>query len=906
MIALALALTLAVAPGTLRLQLRTDGHALVPHDAPEIRLDRSIRDEFGTEDPVVVLITSDHPAGIFNAHTVKLVQTLTDRFATIEGVRRADVFSLATEHGHRVRQGTLHFRRLLEPMPTTREQLDTLRDDLRVLELYTGTLVSYDGTATSILVGTPHGVNRIELCETIQGIIASQGDIPEQTHIIGAPVAEALLGSHLLEDLGVPSAWLGFTPWGGSDNDAWHWPTTLHELRRFLGHNAGLVPIALAVMTIVFVLCFRSGPAAVLPLMEVGACLVVVFGLMGWFDVPIYLTIAVMPVILTAIGVADEIHIFSRYAELMRARALNAEGVGAADRVRVVLATMDEMWVPVVKTSITTAVGFLSFALSPIAPVQAFGLFTAVGIVFCMLWSLTVIPALLTLLRVDRLAGGRRGGATGEPTIGRRFFTKCAAFTLRHRLVAVGLAGAAVIAAPFGVRRIVIQDSWIDGFSPDSEFYQATQLFNRQFLGTHILLVVVDTGGRVFTGQLAPRDINRNDIMLPPDLLAQPESLVGRKILLEITERPGAESQRRQRPSPRNKWLGKIEAARRRGGHIVVTTGRAHGWAGPLLRLTGSEKVRFEISEQPLTHPDVLERVDKLEEFIEQHDAQAVGGVIGTADYIRLTNFIARGRKEEARRIPENAERANWLWSQYERIRGKDRRRQIIDQHYSRSLVTVFLKNANFVDTQKLMDDIRGYERSNLRPCGIKLAFAGDVAVSQTLIGAIVSTQTISLLVSLAGIVVITAVMGRSFVWGFLCVLPCAVAVLINFAVMGWVGMPLGVATSMFAGMTLGIGVDYAIHLMERYRLSCARGLEVNAAIVEAVGATGPAVFIDALGVALGFGILTLSQVPANARLGGLLMLSIVNCFLVTMVLLPALLGLVSRDRRTDIGHPLE
>ena len=113
-----------------------------------------------------------------------------------------------------------------------------------------------------------------------------------------------------------------------------------------------------------------------------------------------------------------------------------------------------------------------------------------------------------------------------------------------------------------------------------------------------------------------------------------------------------------------------------------------------------------------------------------------------------------------------------------------------------------------------------------------------------------------------------------------------------NFAVMGWIGMPLGVATSMFSGMTLGIGVDYDIHVMERYRLAQRRGADNQAAIIDAVRASGPANIIDGLGVALGFGVVMLSQVPANARLGGLIVLSIATCLLMTLVLLPALLSI--------------
>src|SRR6185436_12746977 len=156
---------------------------------------------------------------------------------------------------------------------------------------------------------------------------------------------------------------------------------------------------------------------------------------------------------------------------------------------------------------------------------------------------------------------------------------------------------------------------------------------------------------------------------------------------------------------------------------------------------------------------------------------------------------------------------------------GQPRLRQIVDTNYWQSLTTVFLKDANFQDTAQLMRDLRAYERERLAPKGIKLGFAGDVAVSQSLIKGIVTTQLQSLFWSLAGIYAVTALLGRSLRWGIYCVLPSALAVLINFAVMGWMNIPLGVATSMFAAMTLGIGVDFATHLLEGYSLARGRGL---------------------------------------------------------------------------------
>jgi len=77
--------------------------------------------------------------------------------------------------------------------------------------------------------------------------------------------------------------------------------------------------------------------------------------------------------------------------------------------VALVRETMDEMCCPVANTTLTTAIGFASFAFSPLGPVQAFGLFTALGVLFSLGWSLTVIPAMLVLVPPKWLGAGRPG-----------------------------------------------------------------------------------------------------------------------------------------------------------------------------------------------------------------------------------------------------------------------------------------------------------------------------------------------------------------------------------------------------------------------------------------------------------------------------------------------------------------
>ena len=116
-----------------------------------------------------------------------------------------------------------------------------------------------------------------------------------------------------------------------------------------------------------------------------------VFGLMGWCDVPLYLTTAVMPVLLTVISVTNDIYLFNRYFNLLREKP-------GHDHKLLVAETFNKLVLPVACTSLMAVVGFLSFGLSPLVPVRAFGIFTGLGALFGLFFSLTVVPALLTLV----------------------------------------------------------------------------------------------------------------------------------------------------------------------------------------------------------------------------------------------------------------------------------------------------------------------------------------------------------------------------------------------------------------------------------------------------------------------------------------------------------------------------
>lgn len=848
-LAAAALLTAAAAPGLGRLELRTDGHALVPPRAPAVLYDKEIRRTFGIRDPMVVVVHTDHPAGIFNPVTLRRVRDLTLALEQISGIGPDGVTSLATEQGFRFRPGSLQRRTFLDPLPQTSEALAELRSDLRRIGIYDGTLVGEGGASAAVLAGVPPGADRQALYHQVMKAAAANASVHDRVEVLGAPVAETLLGSHILADLGIPSSWLGGEAEGA-------------------GVRLGLVPLSLAVMGLVFLIAFRRPVAALLPLLKVGICLGVIFGLMGWLGVPIYLTTAVLPVLLLAMATASEVYVFRRYSVLHGERP-------EAGRAELARTAVEEVEAPIVQAAVTTAVGLLSFSFSSIGPVQAFGLFAAAGVFLCLLGSLTVTPAVLALLPPGWIAPRRRPEAA--PGIGTAL-GRLASLAVRHRGTVLAATALLVLLSLDGVRRVELQDSWVDGFAPASFFSRSMRRFDEDFHGAHILQVVLEAEPLHEIGEVDGAVVGDHFLALPVLPGIQPETLLGSRIALR---------------GPSLQWSSWVRSARLERGRLILgwplDGGSPKFWMEP----QPGDRVSWELDLQPLAVPSTLARVQALEAFLARQPG--VGGVLGPAEFLETAAFLTSPDRPGARRLPSSPESASILWHNSERALGAERLRRIVDSGYSRGLATVFLKGSNYADTRRLMNGLRDWERQNLTPYGLRLGFAGDVAVSQTLIGAVVSTQVQSLALSLLGVFAVTAWLARSAMRGLLCVVPATLAVLFNFAAMGWLGIPLGVATSMFAGMTLGVGVDYAIHLLERLAKIREAGLEGPAALTRALSETGPAILIDSASSTLGFAVLLLSQVPANHRLGGLLTLSLLVAVLATLVVVPVLAQSLSK-----------
>ena len=447
---------------------------------------------------------------------------------------------------------------------------------------------------------------------------------------------------------------------------------------------------------------------------------------------------------------------------------------------------------------------------------------------------------------------------------------------------------ALVVVAGDGVRRVRVHDSWLDGFAPESAFARATARFEARFVGAHRLLIEASFDAWRWTLAVDESAVDYHALRLPlpatwpAGLPRDAERFVGARV--RVAERPSAAARRERSP---REWRSWIETARFEtsdtGDWLVVTLPRIEGSPKFWLRPTPGDTVDIALWSEPLHTPEILRRLADLERFAAEQPG--VGGVLGPARYLETTAFMMEPDTPGSRRLPEDPDAARRLWHNYGVVRGAARLGRLVTPERDRALIAVSLRDSNSTDTGRLIEALDAFAARQLAPVGGRLTFAGDVAVSQALIAAVVRTQIASLALSLAAILATAALLLRSWRRGLLCVGPSALVVWLDFALMGWLGIPLGVATSMFAGMTLGVGVDYSLHLLARHRHAERRGVADPA--TDALTATGPALVTNALAVGLGFGVLLLSQVPGNARLGILLLVSVLGCLVASLALVP-------------------
>lgn len=155
-----------------------------------------------------------------------------------------------------------------------------------------------------------------------------------------------------------------------------------------------------------------------------------------------------------------------------------------------------------------------------------------------------------------------------------------------------------------------------------------------------------------------------------------------------------------------------------------------------------------------------------------------------------------------------------------------------------------------------------------------------------------VRSVLITFLVSLGILTLLYVFLRRSITLGLVTILPLLFVIVWGAGSMFYAGIPLNVVTVTILAITVGLGIDYGIHVTQRFLEDLDKVGDPSCALCITVDHTGSALFGSFVTTVVGFGILSLSILPPIAQLGLVTALTIGLAFLAAVFVLPTFLRL--------------
>jgi predicted RND superfamily exporter protein len=226
----------------------------------------------------------------------------------------------------------------------------------------------------------------------------------------------------------------------------------------------------------------------------------------------------------------------------------------------------------------------------------------------------------------------------------------------------------------------------------------------------------------------------------------------------------------------------------------------------------------------------------------------------------------------------------------------------LVDRNFSRVTVICRIYNA---DTRHYMDEARTRTLlSDMRkvvadtPIGAPGVVWGDLLRNLSFADMLRRTLGISMAMSMLSILALTVVVFRSFRFGFYPVVPLAAGLLLNYALMALVGIPLDMTTIMVSNIAIGAGVDNAIYLVIQYRRELARSPRAPAlALGDTLTVMGPPALLSSLSIIAGMLVFTTAAFRPVVYFGLLVLFTLLATLGGTLITLPAILAMDTRIR---------
>ncbi|MCH9022051.1 MAG: MMPL family transporter [Planctomycetes bacterium] len=837
-----------------RLKVDTDPENMLSADEAVRVFHKLTKERFNLYDMVVVgIVNNKHADGVFNPESLSKIYELTEFAKTLSwpdehqpdehiGVVEVDLLAPSTvDHIGQGGPGVLTFEWLMPKPPATSAEALEIRDKLMGNPLLKGTLISEDGKAVCLYLPLTSKDLSYRVYRQLKEKIATfEGD--EAYYITGLPVAEDTFGVEMFIQMAISA------------------------------------PLAMFVIFLLMLFFFRKLVLVISPMIVALVSIISTMGLLAGFGYPVHIMSSMIPIFLMPIAVVDSVHILSEFFDLYTKEK---------GRMNTIKEVMSNLFTPMFYTSLTSAVGFASLALTPIPPVQVFGIFVAVGILIAWICTITFIPAYIMMIREKSLEHfGQSALGRGKPNRLTRLLNKTGNFTYsKAKPILVVMIGISVVAV-FGITRIQINDNPVKWFSKSHPIRQADIELNKHFGGTYMAyLVFEDATKGEMSGEYADTLRNRweaNASELVQEI-PQAKDLIG-KIEGRFFSRTSNETSKEA-------YLDNfIEIANQnlRVSEEAADDAVIDAWY-EIVAFFETEREKLKLFKQP----EVLEYIANLQSHLKA--SGLVGKSNSVADVVKKVHQELIDGKPESYVIPKTSAAVAQCLLQFQSSHHPEDLWHLVTTDYSKANVWFQLTSGDNQDMNRVVRAVDVFFAEHPPPVPVQAHWAGLTYINTVWQDKMVFGMLKSFSSSFLIVFIMMTILFRSPLWGIIGMIPLTVTIIVIYGIIGWIGKDFDMPVAVLSALTLGLAVDFAIHFLERSRSIYSQTGSWSSTVGILFGEPARAISRNVLVIAIGFLPLLAAPLVPYKTVGIFLCAIMALSGMITLLVLPAILRIAAK-----------
>ncbi|GMM87319.1 RND family transporter [Vibrio fortis] len=242
--------------------------------------------------------------------------------------------------------------------------------------------------------------------------------------------------------------------------------------------SSTLVPLMLLVVLVFLTFMLRSFFSVVATLVVIISSILATMGLSGWAGMFLSTATVNVPTLVLTLAVADCVHVIVTMRQAMQRGMTKAEAIQYSIKLN---------FIPILITSVTTAIGFLMMNMSDSPVLRDFGNLSALGVMIACLLSVSLLPALLNLLPVKRLA------PTTSESEKVTFMDKLGDFVVNNRKALLPVSTLVIVVAAALIPLNKVNDESVKYFDTSNEFRQAADFMEQTISGMTNLSIAIKT-----------------------------------------------------------------------------------------------------------------------------------------------------------------------------------------------------------------------------------------------------------------------------------------------------------------------------------------------------------------------------------------------------------------------------